>query len=228
MPRRRISTTGAMPEPSFRFEPGAVHHLHVALGEQRLLLFVDPDAVGRAEVRCRQVQCVEIRDVREASGQLADDGDFLARLGGVRVHERRPARHETAATASSRSRVHDTANRGPVRPGAGRARRRASVCAARGSRRARPACAPSGATVRRRPRPSCTCRSWRAGRSRRRPRTPRRCRAPSPSSAPRWCRSASNSVVASRAAARSVAGVWAASIGQMRVRSHCMSGMSSA
>ena len=38
----------------------------------------------------------------------------------------------------------------------------------------------------------------------------------------------SSSVVASCAAARSVAGVCAASIGQMRVRSHCISGMSSA
>ena len=108
------------------------------------------------------------------------------------------------ATASSSSREHETAKRGANaacrRPFAAPSQRVRMATLSSIERRV--VFLQPRRHLRRRS-PSCTCRSSRAARSRPPPRTPHRCRAPSPSSAPTVVPLRSSSVVASRAAARS-------------------------
>ena len=54
MPRARISATGAMPDPSFRFEPGQCITLTSCSASSCLLALVDPHAVRGAQARRRQ------------------------------------------------------------------------------------------------------------------------------------------------------------------------------
>ena len=230
MPRARISGTGATPEPSFRFEPGQCITLTSCSASSCLLALVHPDAVRGAQARRRQAQaardtrgCVRPPDSCRTIAISSRDSDACVCTSASLLDP------TGCATASSSSREHETANRGanaarsrPFAAPSHRARiaRLSSIDAASSS------CSRCGtsrvevhhALADRRPHPAL-----------RRPlRTRHRCRAPSPSSAPRSCRSTSSSVVASRAAARSVSGVCAASIGQTRVRSQSISGRSSA
>ena len=86
MPRARISATGAMPDASFRFEPGQCRTLTCAIREQLLLRVVHPHAMREAQAWRRQPEAIEIGDVRHA-GSLAHERDLVAILRRMRVHE---------------------------------------------------------------------------------------------------------------------------------------------
>ena len=146
--------------------PGAVQDLDVALGEQLLL------ALGRPRRSARRTAAGVARPVSarysrfdEAARQPPHDLDLVARSPTRACARACAARAESAATASSSSREHDTAKRGAnaarSRPFAAPSQRfwsarLSSIDALRLLAAAAPA--------RRRPRPSCTCRPSRAGR----------------------------------------------------------------
>ena len=136
--------------PELEVRAGAVQDLDVALGEQRLLGVGHPDAVRRAQPRRRQAGVGQVFEVGQAARQSPHDLDFVAVLGGVRVHERagptrRAPRPPRAARASTTPR---TAARTPR--AAGRRPRRPSASSARGSRRSTGASAPAAAPAPRR------------------------------------------------------------------------------
>ena len=113
-------------------------------------------------------------------------------------------------------------------PTAGRRRRRATAAPAPPPRRGRVPPARGAAPVRPRRRPSGTCRPPRAGRSGPAPRRPRRCRAPSPWSAPSSCRPAAARRRRAAPTPPATPASCAASSGHTRSRSHDSSGRSSA
>ena len=197
MPRARISATGAMPDPSFRFEPGQCSTLTSCSASSACSRVVDPHAVRGAQMR-RVASPVSARYSRllEAAGQPPDDVDLVARFSDACVCtsawcSRRQARDRLEQLARARHGESRRERRAQpaVRP------RRASACAARGSRRSTRASAPAAAPATSRVGVHHALADRRAqaalGDALR---TPHRCRAPSPSSAPRSCRSSSSSV----------------------------------
>ena len=201
--------------------------LHAAVGDQRLLGFVDPDAVRRAQARGRKSGALQILDVAGAARQPSHDFDFITRLRGVRVHEHvmlrgeRGDRFEQLAGAGDREarRERDTqpAARGAMPPPVQgeafihrwlQALVEALWCLAGRVHHAFPD---------RRPRPHAASSSSTASVS---------CTVSIVSTV--VVPERSSSAAASWVAARSVAAVWAASSGQTRSRSQSSSGRSSA
>ena len=229
MPRARISATGAMPEPSLRFEPGQCITLTSRSASSACSALGDPDAVRGAQARRRQARVGEVLEVREPAGQPPDDLDLVADLRRVGVHERLLAR-PTAPRPLRAARASTTPRSAARTPrAAGRWPRRPSAASAPGSRRSTP----------------CVCSCSRArhvvGRvhhaladDRAQParptasRTRRRCRGPSPSSARSWCRCAA--APRRPAAPRRAASTACAPLPSARPArfSHSSSGMSSA
>ena len=229
IPRCRISATGAIPEPSFRLEPGQCSTFTSRSASNSCSRVRHPDAMRGAEVRRREARVGQILEIAEATRQAAHDLDLVAILRRVRVHEVRLRAARDAPPPSSSSREHDTAKRGAnaacSRPSAAPSQRFFSARLS-SIECARPLLQPPRHLVG--PNPSCTCRRPRACRCRRASRTRRRCRGPSPSSG-RWsCPTAAAPRRRGASTARSVAGVCAASIGQTRRFSQSSSGMSSA
>ena len=112
MPRARISATGAMPDPSFRFDPGQCRTL------------TSRSAISACSASSTQTQCAaqsrrvarpvsrQVLEVACAAREASHDLDLVLRFRRVRVDEHVVARAESAATASSSSREQETANRG--------------------------------------------------------------------------------------------------------------------
>ena len=111
---------------------GAVQHLDVALGQQRLLGVGHPDAVRRAQVRRGQAGVGEVLEVAEAARQPADDLDLVAILGRVRVNDAcvRCARDAPPLRAARASTTPRSAARTPRAAGR-RPRRPSASCSAR-------------------------------------------------------------------------------------------------
>ena len=229
MPRARISTTGAMPEPSFRFEPGQWRTLTSRSASSCLFGFGHPDAVRRTQPRRCEAGVREILEVRQPARQLPHDFDFVPILRRVRMDERVFALRQCRDRLEQITRARHGEPRRERRAQPAARLRRAIAPSARGSRRstsARLSC--SRPRNLRRPSPSCTCR-----RSPRRPVSASVSKTTSVSCTVSIVSTVvvpvrSSSAAASRADARSVVGVCAASIGHTRRRSHSSSGMSSA
>ena len=230
MPRARISTIGAMPDPSFRFEPGQCSTL------------TSRSAMSACSASVTQTQCAAQRRVaREARVGRGTPGSCARPRAAARPRLRPRFRcvgvHEDVLLAGqrrdrleqlARARHGESRREGRAQPAVGGAV--PAPLQRQRSRRSTPASARAGVAARASslPSPSCTCR-------------------PSPSCP--LAASVSNttsvsctvsivsavvvperssSAAASRVAARSVDGVCAASSGQTRRRSQSSSGMSSA
>ena len=62
-------------------------HLHIVMGQQLLLMLIDPDAMRQAESRGSEASVGKIGHVRQTCA-ASDQRDFIAVLGRVRVHEK--------------------------------------------------------------------------------------------------------------------------------------------
>ena len=101
-----------------------MHHFDVVIDQQLLIGIVHPYAVRRAEMWRGQLHGRQVLDVRPGPCLLLDDGDFVARFGRVRVHQRvvlfGQARHgleqlaRTGHREARRERRMQTAVRGAV------------------------------------------------------------------------------------------------------------------
>ena len=173
MPRARISGTGAMPEPSFRFEPGQCITLtswsaRRCCSRSSTQTQCAAHRCGRREVAgCARYSRLARPPVQPRTIAISSrDSDACVCTSALLLGRE-------CATASSSSREHETAKRGAK---AARRRPSAAPChrlrMATGSRRSTPASPPGAAAAPGRRSPSCTCRSSRAGRSPRPLRTP--------------------------------------------------------
>ena len=143
---RASPTTGAMPDPSFRFEPGQCSTLTSRSASSACSRVGDPDAVRGAQPPAGEARCR--RGTRGSTARptaAARRRPRPAILGGVRVHERLFAR-PTAPPPLRAARASTTPRSAArTRRAAGRSPRRASAAAAPGSRRSTPASAPAAA-----------------------------------------------------------------------------------
>ena len=124
MPRARISATGAMPDPSFRFEPGQCSTFTRRSASSALFGVGHPHAVRGAQPLGGEAR----RDARYAMLSrpvCARTTSTSSRCSDACVWTSRPRSSESAAVASSRSRVHEIANRGAS---AARSRPSAAPC----------------------------------------------------------------------------------------------------
>src|SRR4029453_567836 len=75
----------------------AVKHLDVMSREQLLFMLVDPDAMRGTETRRSEADRGKVVDIGETTAGFTHQGNFVARLRRVRMHERtalgRQARH---------------------------------------------------------------------------------------------------------------------------------------
>ena len=230
MPRARISTTGAMPEPSFRFEPGQCITLTSRSASSACSASVDPDAVRGAQPLRRQAGVGEVLEVRQAARQPPHDFDLVPRFrtrgcGRATPLARRQRGHRLEQLARAR---HREARRERGAQPAVRPRRPSACCSATLSsiERCVRSCSRAGTSLVR------VHHALADGRAQADLRQRLEHHVGVVHGLHRQRRGGAGAAAARRPpaapTARSVDGVCAASIGQTRRRSHSSSGMSSA
>ena len=159
----------------------AVQHVHAVLGKQPLRRVVHPDAMrraepGRARARWRRgTGCCRGRSARGRARSPRATPTRACGRSGRHAAESRGDRFEQP-TRARHGEARRERRRGSVRPAAPcHARVQRDALVDRLARGFSQACGHALVA-----RPSCTCRSWRAGRTRRSPRRRRRCRGRSP------------------------------------------------
>ena len=226
MPRSRISTTAARPEPSFRFDPG------------QCITLTSRSAIKACSASSTQTQWaahrrgvarpVSARYARFPMPAIARTTSISSRCSAACVCTSMSCVAETAAVASSRSRVQETAKRGAS---ATRMRPSAAPCQARWRASASSIAGPTGCLRRGGAAASLSIRHLPTV-----ARRPLAASASSTTSVPCTVSIVSTLVVpvrrssctARRALIRKEVSSWAASIGQMRCRNQARSARSSA